>query len=412
MFHGSAAGLSPAYDWETQSHQSFSLLGISVSSAGDVNGDGYSDVIVGASLWDSGNTNEGAAFQFSGSASGLGALPDWTREGNQDNATLGESVAAAGDVNGDGYGDVIVGSRLYDLAATDNGIAAAFLGSAGGLLNGAWVSFGDAAGEQHGASVAGPGDVNGDGFADVLVGAPLATDSVANEGAVKLYLGGNGGGPPRGGTQRTSDDARRLGLHGEADASWRYRIQADANGIGGFAGSTAGRERVGLEWEAKPLGETLDGSNLGSSVSQVDTGAIGGSLTLNELVSGVNSATAYQWRARITTRNPEFPHGTWFSMAGNSMSESKLRLAVSPFPDCNNNGVDDALDIAGSTSSDCNVNGIPDECEVASGTGADCNENGLLDACDLAFGTSLDCNANSIPDECETDCNQNGVPED
>lgn len=73
--------------------------------------------------------------------------------------------------------------------------------------------------------------------------------------------------------------------------------------------------------------------------------------------------------------------------------------------DCNQNGLDDALDIAQGRSLDTNMNGIPDECE-------DCNANGILDAIDIANGASLDLNMNGIPDECEPDCNGNGIPDD
>ena len=76
-------------------------------------------------------------------------------------------------------------------------------------------------------------------------------------------------------------------------------------------------------------------------------------------------------------------------------------------PDCNGNGVADALDVADGTSDDCNTNGIPDECE------RDCNGNGRPDDCDIAAGTSEDCNLNGWPDECELggteDCNENGL---
>ena len=73
--------------------------------------------------------------------------------------------------------------------------------------------------------------------------------------------------------------------------------------------------------------------------------------------------------------------------------------------DCNDNGIDDALDIADATSADANGNSIPDECE-------DCNGNGTLDDQDISSGGSTDLNANGVPDECEPDCNGNSVPDD
>ncbi|MBK7434885.1 MAG: FG-GAP repeat protein [Chitinophagaceae bacterium] len=79
-----------------------------------MNGDGYSDVIIGAPFYDDGaNNNEGRAFLYHGSATGLSATPNNTPgDANQANASFGISVAGAGDVNGDGYGDVIIGSSI------------------------------------------------------------------------------------------------------------------------------------------------------------------------------------------------------------------------------------------------------------------------------------------------------------
>jgi hypothetical protein len=75
-----------------------------------VNGDGYADVIVGAPYYDNGETDEGRAYVYHGSSSGLSATANWTAESNQASAYFGYSVSTAGDVNGDGYADVIVGA--------------------------------------------------------------------------------------------------------------------------------------------------------------------------------------------------------------------------------------------------------------------------------------------------------------
>ena len=88
---------------QLESDQSLAALGMSVASAGDVNGDGYADVIVGSSAYDNGQSDEGAAFVFLGSASGVAdgnpANAHARLEGNQASARLGSSVASAGDVN-------------------------------------------------------------------------------------------------------------------------------------------------------------------------------------------------------------------------------------------------------------------------------------------------------------------------
>ncbi len=93
-----------------EENQASALFWYSVASAGDVNGDGYSDVIVGAYVYDNGQSDEGAAFIYHGSSSGLSTTAASQLEANQVSAYLGYSVASAGDVNGDGYSDVIVGA--------------------------------------------------------------------------------------------------------------------------------------------------------------------------------------------------------------------------------------------------------------------------------------------------------------
>lgn len=90
-------------------------FGISLASAGDVNGDGFSDVLVGADAFTNGELDEGQASLFLGSASGPADTPAWTAESNQAFAHFAISVATAGDVNGDGFsisGNTITEAKL------------------------------------------------------------------------------------------------------------------------------------------------------------------------------------------------------------------------------------------------------------------------------------------------------------
>ena len=80
-----------------------------------MNGDGYGDVIIGAFGYDHGQIDEGGAFVYMGSPSGLAAAPAWTAEGNQLESAFGAPVASAGDVNRDGYGDVEPARRTREL---------------------------------------------------------------------------------------------------------------------------------------------------------------------------------------------------------------------------------------------------------------------------------------------------------
>jgi len=76
-------------------------------------------------------------------------------------------------------------------------------------------------------------------------------------------------------------------------------------------------------------------------------------------------------------------------------------LCPSIVPDCNGNGIDDALDLSSGTSRDCDVNAVPDECDIGEGRAEDCNRNGVPDGCDIASGSSADLDADGAPDECE-----------
>jgi hypothetical protein len=105
---------------------------------------------------------------------------------------FGMSVASAGDVDGDGFADVIVGARFANPGGRTNaGTASVYLGSPAGLSSTpALVLEGVAAGDEFGYSVGGAGDVDGDGFADVVVGAPRADPGGrSNVGAASVYLG-------------------------------------------------------------------------------------------------------------------------------------------------------------------------------------------------------------------------------
>jgi hypothetical protein len=171
-YYGSATGPSTSADWTAESNQIGASFGISVAGAGDVNGDGFDDVIVGAYTYDNGQDSEGRAFAYYGSATGLSTSADWTAESNQIGANFGISVAGAGDVNGDGFDDAIVGAYNYDNGQDSEGRAFAYHGSPAGLSTTAnWTAEPNHVSAFFGYSVAGAGDVNGDGFDDAIVGA-------------------------------------------------------------------------------------------------------------------------------------------------------------------------------------------------------------------------------------------------
>ena len=166
----------------------------SVASAGDVNGDGFDDLIVGAPFFDGSQTDEGrAVLYFGGTGASFNTTVDAVLGLAQPSAFFGVSVAGAGDVNGDGYADVLVGSSGFDGAATNTGAALLYFGGPGAFNTGIDANLQSSnIGVRFGSSLAGVGDVNGDGFADIVIGAPFYINGQTNEGAAFLYLGGAG----------------------------------------------------------------------------------------------------------------------------------------------------------------------------------------------------------------------------
>src|SRR5206468_701949 len=151
VYMGSATGLATTPAWTAEGNQAGAAFSAPVASAGDVNGDGYSDVIVGAWLYSNGQTNEGRAYVYLGSLSGLSSTPAWIAESDQADALFGFPAATAGDVNGDGYSDVIVGATAYDHGETDEGAAFLYLGSASGLgTTPAWIGESDQVSASYG----------------------------------------------------------------------------------------------------------------------------------------------------------------------------------------------------------------------------------------------------------------------
>ncbi|MCC6876227.1 MAG: FG-GAP repeat protein, partial [Sandaracinaceae bacterium] len=155
VFHGGAAGLSTSAS-RVLTGAGGSRLGQSVGTAGDVDGDGFADLIAGA-------PGAARAFVHRGSASGIAA--SGTLLAGPAGSDFGASVAAAGDVDGDGYGDVIVGAPSIDRAYL-------FRGGPLGVRASAPVELIGPAGSGFGTDVHTAGDVDGDLFNDVVVGAP------------------------------------------------------------------------------------------------------------------------------------------------------------------------------------------------------------------------------------------------
>ena len=187
---------------------SFEYSGRAVSAAGDVNGDGLADVIVGAFGASPNGSFSGASYVVFGKASGFASNLDLTSltgadgfrlSGGAPNDQSGFAVSTAGDVNGDGFADVIVGAYTASPNGTYSGASYVVFGKAAGFastidltsLSGAdgFRLSGGAPGDQSGFAVSAAGDVDGDGFADVIVGAAKADPNGTNSGASYVVFG-------------------------------------------------------------------------------------------------------------------------------------------------------------------------------------------------------------------------------
>jgi hypothetical protein len=189
-------------------------IGHSVSSLGDINGDGFDDIIVGepGGNASAGQAGTGLAFVIFGHPGTFGTIqladiPNFPAagfviQGDAAGDEAGFSVSGAGDINGDGLDDIIVGAAFGDNGGTDAGEAYVIFGRANGFgtidltnltASAGFIIQGDAANDEAGFSVSSAGDVNHDGFDDLILGAITNDAGLTNAGRSYVIFGHAGG---------------------------------------------------------------------------------------------------------------------------------------------------------------------------------------------------------------------------
>lgn len=226
-FGGPGATFDSSPDGEITGGAAGSQFGKSLSSGGDFNGDGFADLLVGAPRDASSGALAGKLYLYLG---GPGALFDTDNDGEVPGFFPGDQMGAAlslhGDLNGDGFSDAVIGAPSADSVGVDSGRAYVYLGREDSVLSNPLLIDGERAGERFSKRVEIVSDLNGDGFAELVVDdGPIFTEIGLNDCNSRVFVGGAG--VPLGGLQR-----KKISSDAEAPCSLLASSAGDLNGDG------------------------------------------------------------------------------------------------------------------------------------------------------------------------------------
>lgn len=165
IFYGSLSGFNGTPDKVITSLLQGRLMGWQTEIISDVNGDGYDELVFSEIFNGTTTYQAGKVWVYYGSVNGIAGTPNYTIVGDSPNARMGYALRSAGDVNEDGYGDMIV----VEDGALKNGVVKLYLGSASGLRSDVQTIVQGNSGEKFGVAMASNADLNGDGLNELII---------------------------------------------------------------------------------------------------------------------------------------------------------------------------------------------------------------------------------------------------